>query len=255
MGFWEAFRRCFTDAWRFCLALPLVFAALVAVEAVQHVAEWSIGLYGSLDAFKQHANDTQRMGLGLLKVFLSYLVPYWAARWAASGRSVRIATRADPVAIRRFSIVVALNFSIAVFQLEGGALLQFLGVSPKVANVLVAVSWLASLPLIAVLPWMIGAALGGDAVRLWEAPRLARGSILWSVGLYVAAFLPPMIVHYALGYGAVGKPLAVLVPMLALDSVVAGFLLVLIAFTEVLSVQRMLQRNGRTLQCDGGTFV
>ena len=49
--------------------------------------------------------------------------------------------------------------------------------------------------------------------------------------------------------------MAVLVPMLALDALVAGFLIVVINLSMVLSVQRMLLRNGRTLQCDGGTFV
>ena len=67
--------------------------------------------------------------------------------------------------------------------------------------------------------------------------------------------LPLMVMHYILGYAAIGKPMAVLVPMLALDALVAGFLIVVINLSMVLSVQRMLLRNGRTLQCDGGTFV
>ena len=255
MGFGEAFRRCFSDSVRFCLALPLVFLALVAVEAFQHFAEWSLGLYASLDAFKLHANDAQRMGPGFAKVLLSYVVIYWIARWAASGRNVGAATRVDPVAISRFAVVVAFNFAIAAFQLEGDAVLQALGVAPKLAKVIVGTAWLASIPLTLILPWTVGSALGGEAIRLSEAPRLARGSILWTIGLAVAAMLPLMVLHYILGSAAIGKPMAALVPMLALDALVAGFLIVVISLSMVLSVQRMLVRNGRTLQCDGGTFV
>ena len=166
MGFGEAFRRCFTDSLKFALAMPLVFLALVAVEAVQHYAEWSIGLYGSLDAFKLHANDAQRMAPGFVKVLLSYAVLYWIARWAASGRNVGAATRADPVAISRFAVVVAFNFAIAAFQLEGDAVLQALGVAPKLAKVIVGMAWLASILLTLILPWTVGSALGGEAVRL-----------------------------------------------------------------------------------------
>ena len=256
MGFGEAFRRCFTDSLKFALALPLVFLALVAVEGLQHVAEWNIGLYGSLVAFKQHANDAQRMAPGFLKVFLDFALTYWVARWAASGRNVRAAWRADPVAIRRFIPVVAIFFFGSVFALEGSGWLQAAGLAPKPAALVVSAIMLATYPLsIVILPWSVGATLGGEPTRLSEAPRLARGSILWSIGLSVAATLPPMIVHYALGYGAVGKPPGLAIPLLAVDAIVAGFLAVVIAFTEVLSVQRMLQRNGRTLQCDGGTFV
>ena len=256
MRFGEAFLRCFSDAWRFCLALPLVFLALVAVEGLQHVAEWSIGFYVSVDAFKQHANDAQRMAPGVFKVFLSYVVLYWIARWAGSGRNVRTAWRADPVAIRRFAVVVALSTVSGLFQLEGASAMHAAGLDLKTANLIVLIIMLVTYPLgFLLLPWVAGSALGGEPIGPLESARLARGSLWWAFGLTLAAMLPLMVLHYVLGYAAVGKPMAVLVPMLALDTLVAGFLIVVINQTMVLSAQRMLLRNGRTLHCDGGTFV
>ena len=256
MGFWEAFRRCYADAWLFCLALPLVFALLVAAEAVQHYAEWSIGFYVSVDTFKQHANDAQRIAPGLFKVFLSYVVVYWIARWAASGRNVGAAWRADPVAIRRFAVAVAFSTAFGLFQLEGANMLHAAGLDLKTANLVILVVVLVTLPVgFGLLLWFIGSALGGEPIGLPDSFRLARGSLLWTLGLAIAAMLPLMVMHYILGYAAIGKPMAVLVPMLALDALVAGFLIVVINQSMVLSAQRMLLRNGRTLQCDGGTFV
>ena len=256
MGFGEAFRRCFSDSVRFCFALPLVFAVLVAAEAVQHVAEWSIGFYVSVDAFQKHANDAQRMAPGLFKVFLSYVVAYWIARWAASGRNVRAAWRADPVAIRRFAVTVAFSTAFGLFQLEGANVLHAAGLDLKTASVIVLIIMLVTFPLgFLLLPWFIGSALGGQPIGPPESVRLARGSLLWTLGLSFATMPPLMVLHYVLGYAAVGKPMAVLAPMLALDALVAGFLIVVINQSMVLSVQRMLLRNGRTLQCDGGTFV
>ena len=256
MGFAEAFRRCFTDSLTFARALPLVFLALVAVEGLQHVAEWSIGFYISLDTFKQHANDAERMGPGLIKVLLSYTVLYWIARWAASGRNARTAWRADPVAIRRFAVVVALSTVSGLFQLEGASAIHAAGLDLKTANLIVLIIMLVTYPLgFLLLPWVAGSALGGEPIGPLESVRLARGSLWWAFGLTLAAMLPLMVLHYVLGYAAVGKPMAVLVPMLALDTLVAGFLIVVINQTMVLSAQRMLLRNGRTLQCDGGTFV
>ena len=256
MGFGEAFRRCFSDSVQFCVALPLVFAVLVAAEAVQHIAEWSIFFYVSVDAFKQHANDAQRMAPGLFKVFLSYVVLYWIARWAASGRNVGAAWRADPVAIRRFAVAVAFFTAFGLFQLEGASVLHAAGLDLKTARLVVLIILLVTFPLsFRLLPWFTGSALGGEPIGPLESGLLARGSLLWTLGLTFAVALPLMVPHYILGYAAVGKPMAVLVPMLALDTLVAGFLIVVINQSIVLSTQRMLRRNGRTLQCDGGTFV
>lgn len=58
---------------------PLFFLAVVAAEGLQHIVEWRLGMYDSLEAFKAEQDGALRLGFGLLKatsiIIASYFIP------------------------------------------------------------------------------------------------------------------------------------------------------------------------------------
>jgi hypothetical protein len=61
-------KQAYGRSWAFAWALPAIAAIPMAAEAIQHLVEWRIGMFESLEMAKVAENDPLRMGFGYLKV-------------------------------------------------------------------------------------------------------------------------------------------------------------------------------------------
>jgi len=245
MTFWTAILRSYSEAWGFMLALPLVAAAAIGLEGLQHAVEYAEGLYVSSAAMRTHGADAGRMVAGLAKVGWLLLLQYWVTRYVV-GRSARAAVARDSVAVRQFALVFALSAAAGIVQIFLPQLLAASGVTGRPVIYAVLVGMVISFILGAFLvPWAVGAALG--IPRAWSLMRRAPGSILWAIALGLATGLALLVVHYALGYGAVGRPAYPTVAILVVDAAFTSFIGVVAATTQVMVAERMAQRAGDRL--------
>jgi hypothetical protein len=70
------------------------------------------------------------------------------------------------------------------------------------------------------------------------------GSFWRSLGYLIAGALPLMVVHYALGYGAIGRPEWLVWVMLAIDAMVVGLLALTMSGSGYLAGMRAAERKG-----------
>lgn len=66
---------------------PFIVGLAFAVELAQHIAEVTMGMFASREAFKALQGSPIRMGFGLVKIAGLLLVSFWAARTVAAIRS------------------------------------------------------------------------------------------------------------------------------------------------------------------------
>ena len=215
------------QSWAFLVACPLIALIPILAELAQHIAEMQAGMYSGPEGARAAEADPARMAFGFVKTLALTLVGYWAVRFYAS-RDPAYARRLEGRAVALFAVVFALQ-----------ALLSALGLFVFTGAVAVGffVFGLVFTPLLT--RFVAGAPLG-----VWISPLASIRQMLpqlpWAVAFNIAAVLPLMVVHYALGIGAVFVPgEAVKWAMLIADSLVVGWLAaVLLAITWVVAVRK-----------------
>jgi len=71
--------------WKKTLFLcPLLFLIAVIGEGLQHVVEWKLGMYHSIDMFRAHQGDTIRIGFGVIKGVCLFVGVYFIAKKLAA---------------------------------------------------------------------------------------------------------------------------------------------------------------------------
>jgi hypothetical protein len=250
MSFLSALVRSHLEALRFLRALPLLGLLIMAAETLQHLAELSLGMYVSKAEFHRLSGDPGRMTPGLLKVTFLLGIAYFVYRFVISGGSAKVASRLDPVALGRFSVIVALQLAIAALTFGGPPALSHLGLSANISSLLIAALGLVTLPIgVALTAWQVSAALGGEKLTMAESFRRSPGSFWWTLGLTLLAPAPLMAAHFGLSRAALGRPMGALVILLSLDVIVVGLLGVVTNTAPALCAQRMAERAGKALVC------
>lgn len=235
----------YRGSWRFSLACPLLFAVPVIAEAVQHAAEWGIGMYASFAAAQALENDALRMATGFVKTLALALPGYWFLRYLAHGTSGAAARALDPRALRLFAGVMAWGLIWSVVGLWGGAPFRAVGVDQATIFKLGAATFVALTAFeIYLSAWKTGAANGNAALGFGRSIGLVRGHFWWSLGAYVLTFLPLLVVHYALGLGAIGRSEPVAIAMLVADCVVVGFLALTMIGSNFIIARRATAATG-----------
>ncbi len=241
---WRALRETYRDAWRFAFAVPVVAAAVITLEAAQHAAEWMTGMYVSLESAKAAENSPARMILGAAKVGLLMILGYWVPRFIFGAGSRQLTLAADPVAIRKFLLVLAYGLVLGVLTHAMPKLLAAMGVTGGAAGAAFGGYVLATILVgVALNPWTVGAAVADPQTSPLNALRMSRGSLLWGLLFTLLLIIPPMAVHYALGLGAIGKPPAIAAAMLSLDALFVGFLGILLACGHVTIAKRIAAKK------------
>lgn len=220
MTFWQGFKYVHRESWAFVLACPLIIFIPVLVEFAQHVVEMQIGMYNGPDGAEAAENSQLRLQVGFLKTLAISVIGYSVIRFLAGGRDAAAARRLDPAAVKLFSLVFALQALLAYL-----ALFVFTGATPL--GIGFTVFGLIFGPL--VVRFFVAAPLG-VLISPMESARQMWRQLPWAFAFNLIAVLPLMVVHYALGIGAVfvpGDPLKW--SLLVVDSLLVGWLAALLA--------------------------
>jgi len=226
--FLSAFRTVHSRSLAFAAALPLVAAIPLVAEFVQHVVEIRSGMYAGVEAAQALESDPDRMIAGFFKTVALGLPAYFLIRWLHTQGDRAFATRFDRPAVTLFGLVIALQALLAWLGLyvwtEGPMAIGFF------------VFGLIFMPLI--VRFIVAAPLGSFISPL-QSIRVMAPDALFAILFPLAAMLPLMVLHYALGIGAIFvEGTALKWAMLTLDSVVTAWLaLVMIAAQFVIATR------------------
>jgi hypothetical protein len=244
-------RDAYAGSWRYMLACPLLFAVPVAVEGVQHGIEYMLGMFEGLDAAQAVETHPARMAWAYLKATVLALSAYWVIRYLALGAAQ--AGRLEPKAVRLFAPVMLWHLAWGALLMFGGGLLTAAGIDGRAALWVGLGVFFGNFMLEAALSaWKVGAALGNERLTFTRSLKLIGPRLLPAVGFMLAAILPLMIAHYALGIGAVFAPAGLVIPMLVLDSILVGYLGTLVVAATFMVARRATARAGEELVPAGG---
>jgi len=242
----RAYGDVYAGAWRYALACPLLFAVPVVVEFIQHVIEMRIGMYDSIAAAQAVEANGARLGWGVVKTLSLSLAGYWVARFLLL-RGAADARRLDPVAVRLFAWVMLFGLAWTLVSLWGGDAMRLVGLGEQAMAISVALGLVGFILSILLAPWKIGAAIGNAEMGFVRSIGLVGWGIWWGLILAVLAILPPMIVHYLFAFLAIGAQPAAAWAVLAVDSVLVGYLGAIIVAIDVAIARRAASQAGAAL--------
>ncbi|MEA3045094.1 MAG: hypothetical protein QOH47_2932 [Sphingomonadales bacterium] len=234
----KAYAGVYAGAWRYMLACPLLFALPVVVEFIQHVIEMRIGMYDSIAAAQAVEANGLRLAWGVVKVLSLFLAGYWVARFLLLPGGAADARRFDPVAARLYARVLLFSLAVTLVSLLGGDAMHTAGLGAHTMAAGAAFSLVSFVLAILLAPWKVGAALGNAELGFVRSIRLVGWGAWWGIALTVLAVLPPMVLHYAFAIAAIGNQPAAIWALMAVDSLLVGFLGAIIAATDVAIARR-----------------
>lgn len=228
MTFGQGLAFVYRQSWAFLLACPLVALIPVAAELAQHYVEMQAGMYAGPEGARAAESDPARMAFGFVKTLALGLIGYWATRFYASNGNRALAHRMEPRAITLFALVFALQSllsALGLFAFSGPVAVGFFVFTLVFAPLLT--RFMAAAPL-------------GQWISPLASIRQMAPQLPWAIAFNVVAILPLMVLHYALGIGAVFVPgEAAKWALLVLDSLVVGWLAAaLVAVTWVMAVRK-----------------
>lgn len=188
---------------------------------------------------------------GYFKTFTLAIAAYWVIRFFVLGADA--ARRIDPWAVRLFVPVMLWSLAWGALLLWGGGLLTAAGITGSAALWIgLAVFFGNFLLEISLSLWKVGAALGNARLTFTRSLRLVGPQLPWSLAFSLLAILPVMVAHYALGLGAIGRPPALAMSLLVLDSLLVGYLAVVIVGTMFVIARRTAAKAGISLVPEQG---
>ena len=226
--FLPAFRAVHTRSLAFAAALPFAAAIPLVAEFVQHVVEMRVGMYAGVEAAQLAENDPDRILAGFFKTIALGLPAYFLIRWLHTQGDRAFATRFDRPAVTLFGLVIALQ-----------ALLAWLGLYVWTEGPMGIGFFVFGLIFMPLIVRFIVAAPLGNFISPLQSIRVMAPDALFAILFPLAAMLPLMVLHYALGIGAIFvEGTALKWAMLTLDSVVTAWLaLVMIAAQYVIATR------------------
>ena len=245
---WQDIREVYSRSWRFMLAFPLLFLIPAIPEFVQHVVEFDLGMYSSLAAFRGASQSELRLGFGLVKALALGLPGYWFVRYLAWPDAPWRSWRAERPAIWLWLVIFALQAATTAYSLFGPSLTSLVPGDARTARLVsIALQTGGAIFGVYLTAWGIGWVLGNVDCGPIRSVRIMLGSFWRTIGYIVASALPLMIVHYALGIGAIGRPVWLIWPMLAVDAVVVGFLGLALAGSSFVAARQAARRTSYPL--------
>ena len=243
----------YRQAGAFARLCPLLFLAPVLVELAQHAVEWQAGMYDGIAGATAAEANALRMQVGFAKTLALLLPGYWFARFILFGSDAARARRIEWPAIGLWLILFALHGLEQWWTLFGPPLTGLMGLTGEAARwtgyALVAAGGISGVYLIA---WNVAWAAGNASIGPIRSIGIMAGSFWWAIALMIAGVLPLIVVHYALGFGAIFAPAIFDWPLLILDALAVGFLALTMTGASTIAAQRAARRKAVDLV--GGTF-
>ncbi|WBH16073.1 hypothetical protein [Sphingomonas radiodurans] len=244
---WNDIKRLYADSWAFAVALPILFSIPVLIEFAQHVVEIDIGMYRH--GVSGVAMDQRRLTFGCAKTLAMILPGYWFVRYMAWDRNAERAKRIERPAATLFGIQFALHAVTQWIGLFGPPIGVLLGLDARLAQY-VGLAFAIGVGVIGMYltAWFVAWPLGNARIGPLRSFAVMAGSFWRAVGYTLAGSVPLMLLHYALGYGAIGRPDWLVWLMMLLDALVVGFLALTAAGGGYLAASRAAERNGIPLE-------
>ena len=244
---WRDIRQAYRDTWRFAGVLPALFLVPAIVEFLQHVAEIEIGMYLGQEEARAVAAHPLRMAFGFAKVIALMLPGYWLTRYMA-WHDVRRSWRSESPAVALFLTLLVIKAAVQAMQLFGPSSGAWAGLDARGAGFVTAALGVTSLILgIYLTAWFVAWPLGNAGIGPVRSVRVMAGSFWRTLGITVATALPLMLIHYALGYGAMGRSAALVWVMMAVDAIVVAFLAHAMAGGMFVAARTAAARKGASL--------
>ncbi len=235
----------FRDGWRFAAALPLLFAAMIGIEFAQHVVEAGLGFFSpDLAVRKAAAMAPLRMAFGWPKMLIVYALGFFAIRYFVTG-DAQTALRPSARAIGRYAWVAGYQLLIAAVVIYAAPIVALAGIGKAgVMPLQLAMGLTQQLLEPLFFLWFVNAAMGTDAYGPAASARTTRWLYLWGLVLMFVARLPFNAAHQLLNRWPAGKSPAILWSALALDAVVVGVMVVILAAVQVRIARFIAARRG-----------
>lgn len=205
---------------RAMLLAPAIALFAILPEMAQHVAEISLGMFNSTDAFRAHAVDPLRMGFGYVKIAGVALSILATARFFAFG-AVRAALLVRPAVLARILLGIAMLI-VAALPFEW---MRSQGLPTAVDVALMLTSSVLQAPL---MVYVLAILIEDRSMTLRLAFTEYWPTAILMMLLLGAAFLPAQVLHMMNHHWAIGSPDAAVWALMLFDSLVVGFLAVLI---------------------------
>lgn len=244
---WTSIKECYRESTAIALSLPLLLAVPAIAELAQHIIEYRIGMFESVAAMQATAEHPARMAWGMVKVVSLFLMIYWVSRAMAFGRGGAKPVLGDARSALLFARVLLVCLALTAVELFGQGLYAPLVGAAAAQWISILLFVLATAVTVYLSVWVVGAALGNCALTIPASFRIMHGNFWWSAGFSLLAQLPLIAVHYALNFGGVGRPAGLLWALLTLDSLLVGYLGVMIGTITYLVARRAAGRAGASL--------
>ena len=246
---WDDIKSIYGSAGAFALACPLLFLIPVLVELAQHVVEIRAGMYLGPEQAQAAEGDQMRLYFGFAKTIALTLPGYWFVRYVMFDRSAAGARAVEWPAAGLFGVILLVMALQSWLALFAPSLAETIGLSGTASTVFSVVETIVlQIVTIYLFAWMVAWPLGKAAIGPIRSIGVMHGSFWYALGLFVGAFLPLMVVHYALAATAIltGGP-ALDWALMALDSIVVGFLALNLAGATVYATRHAAGRKGIAL--------
>ena len=216
----------------YCLVFGLFTTAAAAglwmgaalLELLQHAAEWQLGMFTRGDGIEAGSESRIRMYFGVAKVAGVLVCTYLVPRYLYQDRDWQRVLRPDKDLMRGTIVVIGtLALTLGLIELSAAAAVHINVEQPW--GLLIGVA--LTIPLVAVLPWGIGLIAGDHSMTLRKSVSAMRRRWIWANLLILVCLLPTVIPHYVLNFIAYGASPAVVGTLLLLDSVLVGFIALL----------------------------
>ena len=230
------------------IAAPALFAIPVVVEFIQHVVEHRIGMFEGPQAAAALEQHPARVVMGHLKSLAITFAWLWIPGYMAAARGAWTARAITKAAWAGFLKVLCFWIVLAVVQAGAGMAMRDGGAGHWTILIATLITILISLTIETLTaPWKTASVLGDGSVSLVRSLKLAAPILLWGLALVFLATFPLLIVHQVLNAVMVFAQSPIAFWGLALaDSVLVGWLAVLMAAPSYFIYRRALMRRGET---------
>ena len=235
--FWQCLKSTYGGSLAFLFACPILAFFPIVFEMLQHVVEVHLGMYESAAAWQAGGESPGRLAFGFLKVLALIIPIYWVTRFLAR-RDAAFAARADARAVRLFAGFLLVQAAIAAVELF---------ILPRSGAV--GVVWIFAGQLLECLlcGWAVAAPLGNANVGPLSSIRFMARRLPWTFAFLLAAMLPLIVLHYLLAGLAIMAPKSLLTPTLIFDSIVVGYLALILAASGFYAALRAAALAGVSL--------
>lgn len=236
----EIYRRGFGLA----VALPWLLTLPAVAEFAQHGAEILLGMYAP--GGMRPGGEATRLTFGIVKIVSILVVLLVALRWWRFDGDMHRAIRPTWAMTRGLVIVVAVQFGgETLILLIGSGLATMVGASGagvRFATLMIPLlAWLFMAGLF--FPWYVGLLTEDRTMSLRRSARATRSRLPSVFGCLLGGFLPLMIVHYAIGYGARGRPVPLIWSLMAIDAAIVALLAAMLAASYFTIYRRAAERE------------